>query len=191
MKTAKKPLRVVAGLARNIVHKAVLKKGSNSSAKKQELFVTPRKVSASTCRQFRTRRICRTGTGPQPGQKTPLDINRIKRNRFIKKMMDELPLDINSPCTCQSLAYTPSCQHQQSLPSRSILAGEESSGEELFVWQVNFHKSRVANKGNLELLKESLIFISSKVLWEKIDELVSIKPRRMNLDHNAEKARYY
>ena len=107
-----------------------------------KLFVTPRKVSASTCRQFRTRRICRTGTGPQPGQKTPLEIDRIKRNPFIKKMMDELPLDINtnSPCTFQSLAYTPSCQHQQSLPSRSILAGEESSGKELVVLQVNIHK---------------------------------------------------
>ena len=136
MKTTKQPLRVVAGLARNIVHKAVLKKGSPSSKKKAiDLFVTPRKVSASTCRQFRTRRICRTGTGPQPGQKTPHEIARIERNPFIKKMMDELPLDINtnSPCTFQSLAYTPSCQHQQSLPSRSILAGEESSGKELFV----------------------------------------------------------
>ena len=135
MKRAKKPLRVVAGLARNIVHKAVLK--DRIPVKKQtiDLFVTPRKVSASTCRQFRTRRICRTGTGPQPGQKTPLDINRIKRNRFIKKLMDELPLDINtnSPCTCRSLAYIPGCQHQQSLPSRSVLAGEESSGKELFV----------------------------------------------------------
>ena len=93
--------------------------------------------------------------------------------------MDELPLDINtnSPCTCQSLAYTPGCQHQQSLPSRSILAGEESSGKELFVLQVNIHKSRVANKGNLELPKKSLILISGKVIREKIDELVSIKPR--------------
>ena len=107
-------------------------------------------------------------------------------------MMNELPLDINSPCTCQSLAYTPSCQHQQSLPSRSILAGEESSGKGLFVWRVNFHKSRVANNGNLELLKESLILISGKVIREKIDELVSIKPRWKNFDHNAkEKAKSF
>ena len=91
----------------------------------------------------------------------------------------------NSPCTCQSLAYIPSCQHQQSLPSRSILVGEESSGKELFVWRVNFHKSRVANKRNLELLKESLILISGKVLREKIHKLVSIKPRWKNSVHNV------
>ena len=41
-----------------------------------ELFVTPRKVSASTCRQFRTRRTCRTGTGPQPRQKHHLKIKK-------------------------------------------------------------------------------------------------------------------
>ena len=87
MKTAKKPLRVVAGLARNIVHKAVLKKGSNSSAKKQELFVTPRKVSASTCRQFHIRRICRTGTGPQPGQKKH-NFKMIELEKIILKKMD-------------------------------------------------------------------------------------------------------
>ena len=52
-----------------------------------DLFVTPRKVSASTCRQFRTRRICRTGTGPQPGQKTPLDINCECSLEFPKQIM--------------------------------------------------------------------------------------------------------
>ena len=155
----------------------------------QERLLSPHRVSASTCRRFRTRRTCRTGRDPPPGHKISLlKLKELQENVFGD---GELSLDINiriktnSPCTCQSLAYTPGCQHQQSLPSRSILAGEESSGEELFVWQVNFHKSRVANKGNLELLKESVILISGKVLREKIDELVSIKPRWKNSVHNV------
>ena len=103
----------------------------------QERSISPHKVSASTCRRFRTRRTCRTGRDPPPGHKISLlKLKELQENVFGD---GELSLDINiriktnSPCTCQSLAYTPGCQHQQSLPSRSILAGEESSGKELFV----------------------------------------------------------